>query len=371
MRFGPSLRRATRDEDGGEEDPGESFSQLNIGILPANLTGATRLKGGDAVPSCRATPPFFRILPAPRLKLSVFLVCMVIVLALVAFLLWTPDRDRASLEALYLQSPTDLVDVAGTRLDVRDSGPKDAPAVILLHGFGSSLHTWEDWAGPLSADHRVVRFDLPGSGLSSPDPTGDYTDARSIAVLIALMDQLGIAKASVVGNSIGGRIAWSFAAAHPERVDKLVLVSPDGFESPGFEYGRTPDVPSTVKLMRYVLPKPLVKMSLAPAYADPKVMTDALATRYYDLMRAPGVRDAMIARMQQSIRFDPVARLQTIRAPTLLLWGEEDKMIPFTNAADYLKAIPGAKLVPLPGVGHLPQEEAPQRSLEVVREFLR
>ena len=292
----------------------------------------------------------------------------------VAFLLWTPDRDRASLEALYLRSPADMVEVAGTRLDVRDSGPPPgtnaAPAVILLHGFGSSLHTWEAWSAGLEADHRVIRFDLPGSGLSPPDTTGDYTDDRSMAVLLALMDRLGVAKASIVGNSIGGRIAWTFAAAHPERVDKLVLVSPDGFASPGFEYGRVPDVPVMVKAMRWVLPKPLVRMSLAPAYADPKALTDDLATRYYDLMRAPGVRDAMIARMQQSIRFDPVPRLESIQAPTLLLWGEQDQMIPFTNAADYMKALPHATLAPLPGVGHLPQEEAPERSLEIVRRFL-
>lgn len=292
----------------------------------------------------------------------------------VAFLLWTPDRDRASLEALYLRSPADMVEVAGTRLDVRDSGPPPgtnaAPAVILLHGFGSSLHTWEAWSAGLEADHRVIRFDLPGSGLSPPDTTGDYTDDRSMAVLLALMDRLGVAKASIVGNSIGGRIAWTFAAAHPERVDKLVLVSPDGFASPGFEYGRVPDVPVMVKAMRWVLPKPLVRMSLAPAYADPKALTDDLATRYYDLMRAPGVRDAMIARMQQSVRFDPVPRLESIQAPTLLLWGEQDQMIPFTNAADYMKALPHATLAPLPGVGHLPQEEAPERSLEIVRRFL-
>jgi pimeloyl-ACP methyl ester carboxylesterase len=294
----------------------------------------------------------------------------VLLLVVVAFLLWTPDRDRASLEATYLRSPADMIEVAGTRLDVRDTGPRDAPAVILLHGFGSSLHTWEAWSAGLEADHRVIRFDLPGSGLSPPDTTGDYTDDRSMTVLLALMDRLGIAKASIVGNSIGGRIAWTFAAAHPDHVDKLVLVSPDGFASPGFEYGRVPDVPVTVEAMRWVLPKPLVKMSLAPAYADPKVLTDDLTTRYYDLMRAPGVREAMIARMRQSVRFDPVARLQTIQAPTLLLWGEEDRMIPFTNAADYLKAIPHATLAPLPGVGHLPQEEAPARSLEIVRKFL-
>ncbi len=300
---------------------------------------------------------------------------IVLILLVVAFLLWTPDRDRASLEALYLQSPADMIDVAvdgsTVRLDVRDSGPRDAPAVVLLHGFGSSLHTWETWAGPLSTDHRVIRFDLPGCGLSPPDPTGDYRDERSVALLIALMNQLGVRRATVVGNSIGGRIAWMFASEHPERIDRLVLISPDGFASPGFEYGRKPEVPMAAQAMRFVLPKPLVKMSLAPAYANPDTMTDALATRYYDLLRAPGVRAALIARMAQSTRTDPVPRLQRIEAPTLLLWGEEDKLIPFTNAADYVRALPNATLVPLPGVGHLPQEEAPERSLDALRAFLK
>ena len=118
--------------------------------------------------------------------------------ALTAAGLWTPDKDLASLEAKYLDAPGDRVDVAGVRLHVRDSGPKNAPAVILLHGFGASLHTWEPWAQGLAADHRVIRFDLPGSGLSAPDPTGDYTDERSLQLLLALMDTLGVARASVV-----------------------------------------------------------------------------------------------------------------------------------------------------------------------------
>ena len=216
----------------------------------------------------------------------------------------------------------------------------------------------------------MVRLDLPGSGLSDPDATGDYTDARSVDVLIALMDRLGIARATIVGNSMGGRIAWTFASSHPERVDRLVLISPDGFASPGFEYDKVPDVGLAAQAMRFVLPKLLVKQSLAPAYADPKALTDERLARYYELLRAPGARAAMIARMQQSVRTDPVARLAGIKAPTLLLWGEADHVIPFTNAADYLKAMPHATLAPLPNVGHLPQEEAPEASLAVVRRFL-
>jgi pimeloyl-ACP methyl ester carboxylesterase len=299
---------------------------------------------------------------------------MIILVAVLALWLWTPDKERAELERLYLASPADMVAVervAGLSLHVRDSGPKDAPAVILLHGFGASLHTWEAWAADLAQEHRVIRFDLPGSGLSPPDPSGDYSDARSRQLLLALMDQLGVARASLVGHSIGGRIAWSFAAEHPERVAKLVLVSPDGFASPGFTYGQAPEVPATFRLMRHALPKSLLRMSLEPAYADPTVLTDEVANRYHDLMRAPGGRDALIARMEQTVLADPVPTLQRIRAPTLLLWGEKDAMIPFANSADYLKAIAQATLVPLAGVGHLPQEEAAQRSLEAVLKFLR
>jgi pimeloyl-ACP methyl ester carboxylesterase len=295
---------------------------------------------------------------------------LVLVAMLTAGWLWTPDRNRALLEARYANAPTDFIEVAGLRLHVRDSGPKDAPVVILLHGFGASLHTWEVWAQALSADYRVIRYDLPGAGLTGADPTGDYSDTRGMQVLVALMDALGVQQASLIGHSMGGRMAWRFAAQYPARLDKLVLISPDGFASPGFEYGKKPDVPAMLKLMRYVLPKPILRMSLAPAYADPSVMTDDLLQRYYDMMLAPSVRAAMIARMEQSILQDPVPMLKQIQAPTLLVWGEKDAMIPVSNAADYVRALPKATLVTLPGVGHLPHEEAPAVSLQAVKDFL-
>ena len=302
--------------------------------------------------------------------LSIILIFLGVLLATALWWLWTPDKDRAALERQYLDAPTDLIDVAGTRLHVRDSGSKTAPAVIFLHGFGASLHTWEPWAELLQKDLRVIRIDLPGSGLSQPDPTGDYSDKRSLQILIALMDKLGLARASLVGHSIGGRIAWTFAGTYPARVDKLVLVSPDGFASPGFEYGKTPEVPLMVKLMSVTLPKPLLAMSLKPAYAKPETMTDALATRYHDMMLAPGSRDALLARMAQTVLVDPLPILQQITAPTLLVWGEQDGMIPFANSNDYLKAIAGSKRVSFKGVGHLPHEEAPEQSIGAVRDFL-
>ena len=302
--------------------------------------------------------------------IAVLLAALLAVLLLGAAWLYVPDKPRAALEARYAASPDDFRDVAGLRLHLRDTGPREAPAVILLHGFASSLHTWEDWARVLEADHRVIRLDLPGFGLTGPDPTGDYTDGRSAAVLLALMDTLGLRRASLVGSSMGGRIAWDFAARHPERVERLVLMAPDGFAGPGREYGATPKVPLLVRLLPYVLPEPLLRRSLAAAYADPAAMTEERLARYRDMLLAPGVRRAIVARTGQGALVDPVPLLRRITAPTLLVWGEKDAMIPVANAADYQRALPDSRLVVFPGLGHVPQEEAPALALEPVRAFL-
>lgn len=305
-------------------------------------------------------------------KLTYLLLAFAVALIAAGAWLYTPDKSRAALEAKYATAPSQFVEAAGVRLHVRDTGrkDKDAAAIILLHGFGMSLHTWDAWAKALEPDFRVVRLDLPGFGLTGIDPTGDYTDARMLTVIAALMDKLGIARASIAGNSMGGRFAWEFAAKYPARVDKLILISPDGFASFGLEYGKRASVPTMVKLMQYVLPKPMLKSSLAPAYADQSRLPDDVVTRYHDLMLVPGVRGAIIARMEQLVLEDPVPLLKSIKAPTLLVWGEKDAMIPLSNAIDYQKALPDSTLVTFPKLGHVPHEEDPVQSLAPVRAFL-
>ncbi len=284
--------------------------------------------------------------------------------------LYTPDKSRATLEALYAAAPSQFITVLGDRLHVRDTGPRDAPAVILLHGFGSSLHTWDDWASALETKFRVVRYDQPGFGLTGADPSGSYTDQRSMDVLAGLMDTLGIAKADIVGHSMGGRIAWRFAADYPDRVAKLVLIAPDGFASPGFEYGRAPDVPLMMRALPYVLPGFMLKSSLEAGYGDPSAMTNAIFTRYRDMMLAPGVRHAILDRMAQNALVEPTALLNRIKAPTLLMWGEKDGMVPIDNAADYQRVVTGAQLERFPGMGHLLMEEKPMQTVQSLMAFL-
>jgi pimeloyl-ACP methyl ester carboxylesterase len=303
-------------------------------------------------------------------SLSIGLPVMAVMLLAGLAWLWTPDINRATLERKYLKHAADMMEVGGTRLHVRDSGSKNAPAIIMIHGFGASLQTWDAMASALESTHRVIRFDLPGSGLSPPDPRGDYTDARSLALIVALQDKLGLRSSNLIGHSIGGRMAWTFAALHPKRVDKLVLIAPDGFASPGFKYGEAPKVPAVFKLMRFFLPKMLLRSSLEPAYANRAMVTDALITRYHDLALAPGARQALLTRMEQTVLVDPLPLLRRITAPTLLMWGERDAMIPIANAQDYLKAIPNVRLVSFASSGHLPQEEVPAEAADAVREFL-
>jgi pimeloyl-ACP methyl ester carboxylesterase len=290
---------------------------------------------------------------------------------LAALYLWTPDKSKAELEKTYGSPQTAYVSALGVQLHYQDTGPsKNAIPILFLHGFGASLQTWDNWAQALSEDYRVISVDLPGFGLTGEDPSGIYTDQRSVEVLEAFLKELNIPKVVLVGNSMGGKFAWQFTARYPNQVSKLVLISPDGYASPGIEYGKKTEVPAIADLYRYFFSKMFLVMNLKPAYADPNILNDALVNRYYDLMLAPGVRGAILGRMQQTVLQDPVPSLASIQVPTLLIWGEKDAFIPIRNSNDYLKVMPNAKRVSLPNIGHLPQEEQPSIGLQALKDFL-
>ena len=303
--------------------------------------------------------------------LKIIALAFISFILLAALYLWTPDKSKAELEKIYGSPKNAYVSALGVNLHYQDTGPsKNAIPILFLHGFGASLQTWDTWAQALSEDYRVVSVDLPGFGLTGEDPSGIYTDQRSVEVLEAFLKELNIPKVVLVGNSMGGKFAWQFAARYPNQVTKLVLISPDGYASPGIEYGKKIEVPAIADLYRYFFSRMFLVMNLKPAYANPNTLNDALVNRYYDLMLAPGVRGAILARMQQTVLQDPVPSLSSIQVPTLLIWGEKDAFIPISNSNDYLKVMPNAKRVSLPNIGHLPQEEQPSIGLRVLKEFL-
>jgi pimeloyl-ACP methyl ester carboxylesterase len=284
--------------------------------------------------------------------------------------LWAPDLELSELRTRYGVTSQDVVRVDGLDVHYKDTGPKDAPVVLLLHGFGSSLQTWDVWAAQLEKNYRVIRLDLPGFGLTGPSPLHDYSERGDLATLTHFVDQLGVASYSIIGHSMGGKMAWSLAAADAKRVNALVLIAPDGFPE-AKDIGTKPyAVPGIMGMMKFCLPKYLVRKSIEPAFFDPNALSDSLVDRYYDMLRAPGVRAAILERANQTTYTDPVPRLMKITAPTLLIWGEKDRMIPSSNAQSYAKVLPSSKTVLLPNLGHLVQEEQPELALTHVTDFL-
>lgn len=297
---------------------------------------------------------------------------LVLVVVLVgAFLIFrTPDTDPAAMRAKYGGPPSQFVAIGGgITVHLRDEGPRDAPAIILLHGSNADLHTWDAWTEALKGRYRVIRFDQVGHGLTGPDPRGDYSTANYVADIGEVADRLGVKTFVLGGNSMGGKHALAFAIAHPERLTGLVLV--DGSGGPmlkldqkardrnsgniGFRIARMPGVNL---LAEQITPRSLVARSLEQSVSVKSVVTPAVVDRYWELLRFPGNRRATLTRFSQPYDSLPEAAIAKVKVPTLILWGEEDRLIPVEAGRWLAKTLPDNRLVTFPKVGHLPHEEA-------------
>lgn len=281
-----------------------------------------------------------------------------------------PSAASAEATAAASRSPAAadrFVTVEGVRFRIREEGPRSAPPIILIHGFTFSLESWDGWAADLARDHRVIRYDLAGHGLSGPDPHGQYGTAERVRQLGRLMDRLGIARATIAGNSFGGLVAWNFAVAQPNRVDRLILVDSAAYSINGVTEKPVP-VPDMMR--GYLLdPKPAaVAFSAGAIFAHP----ERLSADRLTLMQAMIARNgpALVAHLEQFTLPDPRPALGRITVPTLVLWGRADKVIPVAQASELAAAIKGSKLIIYDDVGHAPQEEAAAASMADVRAFL-
>ncbi len=290
---------------------------------------------------------------------------------------WAPDVPVDQLKARWARPPSRFIEINGLQVHLRDEGPHDDPApIVLLHGTSASLHTWEGWAQGLRDKRRVIRFDLPGFGLTGPNKENDYSTASYVAFVRAVLDKLDVQQFVLAGNSLGGQIAWSAAAAMPDRVQRLILVDASGYpletlstppEVPlGFRLARTPGLRW---LMEHTLPRGIVETSVRNVYGDPSKVTPELVDLYYDITLRAGNRKALARRMDQGYSADTTL-LKDIKAPTLILWGGKDRLLPLELGQRFQRDIPGAKLVVLDDLGHVPQEEDPARTLAEVRRFL-
>lgn len=297
--------------------------------------------------------------------------------ALIALFAWgyAPDTDPAAMRAKYTNAASRFVEVEpGLKVHVRVEGNASAPTLLLLHGSNSSLQTWEPWVARLGKDYRIVSLDLTGHGLTGPHPKRDYRVQTTVGVVDAVMTKLGINRFALAGNSMGGWVSWNYALAHPDKLTALILVdaagAPDSEPTAipiGFRLARAPAVRPVLKIFT---PRSIIAKSLDQTMTVKAPLNEAAIDRYWELVRYPGNRQATGDRGDVKRMPATPEQMNRLTMPTLVMWGAEDKLIPVRAADWFAGAIPGAKKVVYPKVGHIPMEEVPDQSATDVRAFL-
>jgi pimeloyl-ACP methyl ester carboxylesterase len=302
--------------------------------------------------------------------LSVAVVLITVILILFGY----RDRSVEELKEKYAKPPSQFLTIDGMEVHFRDEGVQsDTLPIVLIHGTGSSLHTFDAWTGILKQKRRVIRMDIPAFGLTGPFPNRDYSIAHYVTFIDNFLNEIGAQKFILGGNSLGGQIAWNYTLKNRDKVEKLILIDAAGYPINSqsipiaFKLARTPILN---KVLTVITPRFMAKSSVENVYSDKALVTEELVDRYFELTLREGNRQALADRMTGMEDLSTVSEIKTITQPTLILWGEEDHLIPLTNAHLFHTNLPNDTLVVLKNSGHVPMEENPDKSLLSVLDFI-
>jgi len=263
------------------------------------------------------------------------------------------DRTAEEIESKYLLRSSSFITIDGAKIHFTDEG--NGPVIILLHANYANLIDWNPWIEELSASHRIIRFDIPGHGLSYSDPSGDYSMQRTLFLFKGLMNHLNIDSFSIAGASLGGTIGLHYASNCPNEVSKLILVSP-GALNPRIRGSDKPaHLPKIFNLLTQITPRIMVKGLLTGGFGDPSRISEELVTRWHELLLKEGQRDAQMARMKQYISGDIDKVIQSIESPVLIMWGKKNKVVSVDLAIemkDLLINSPSVKTIIYENAGH-------------------
>ena len=277
------------------------------------------------------------------------------------------------LKVEYANQYSKFIEIDGMQVHYRIEG--EGFPIVLIHGTASSLHTWNAWTKELKKTNTIVRMDLPAFGLTGPNKTADYSIKSYTTFLDQFLNEIAIDSFHLAGNSLGGNIAWNYAAEHPNKVDKLILIDASGLPTnkprPAvFKMAKTPVVSN---LFLYVTPKFFINRNMQEVYADDTKITDDLVSRYHKMALREGNRKAFIDRARMDFKLGSKAnidKLKSIQNSTLLIWGAQDNWIPLDNGKRMDSVMHNSKLVVLENSGHVPMEENPEESLAIFKQFM-
>jgi pimeloyl-ACP methyl ester carboxylesterase len=244
----------------------------------------------------------------------------------------------------------------------------------LVHGTGAVLFTWNGWVDSLSKKYKVITMDIPAFGLTGPTADENYSMESYVKFIDDFTKAIGIDTTFVLGgNSLGGAIAWEYAVAHPEKVSKLLLVSPAGspvqvYNLSRFSVFRLARIPVLSGLLTGTDTKIIVKNTLKDVYYNDDLISDETIQMYYDVSMREGNRAAFVKRIE-AIEKDPQLDPSKVLIPTLIQWGENDEVLPIEQMKGF-RTMPNAKFIVYPKVGHSAQEEIPAQSVTDAMRFL-
>lgn len=250
----------------------------------------------------------------------------------------------------------------------------EGPAVLLLHGLGGSAYDWRLVYDDLAAaGFRAIAWEMLGAGYSDRPADADYRIPSQAARAARFLETLGIAKAHVVGNSYGGALGLRLAAAHGALVDRLVLLDPASMPQ---------ELPQHVKLLRTrgvtvamsVSPRKWqIRRTLREVFADASKIREEDVEEYAHEAGLPGMAQSLVQiarQLEPEMAGRYAATYKRIQAPTIILWGEQDRVTPIRCGHQLRELIPGAVLRTLPMCGHCPHMEYPGATLVAILEFL-
>ena len=313
-------------------------------------------------------------------RVALILLLLLACCLLVGVLLGPLVRVPETVPVEQLADPDSLfVDVDGLSVHYKVVGQGE-PTVVLLHGFAASVFSWRKVMDPLGETGTVIAFDRPAFGLTErpmPDEWEDespYSPEAQTVLTVALMDELGVEKAVLVGHSAGGTTALLTALRYPERVEALVLE-----DAAVYDYTATPEWMGPLlrtSCLRRIGPLLVRSITLwgeviiREAWSDPDKITVELISDYKKPLQAENwdraLWELVLARHSLSLE----DRLDEVSVPVLVITGESDRIVPARNSERLAAELPGAELVVIPHCGHVPHEECPASFLEAVTGFL-
>jgi len=308
-----------------------------------------------------------------RWHLAVWLLAATAALAGAATWAYTPSLPAEVLISRYTNEASRFIDIDGAHVHIRDQGNPWGLPIVLIHGASGSLHVWEGWTGALGDKVRLISVDLPGHGLTGAWPRNEYTVEAYDDFIDALIRTLNLDRFVLVGHSLGGGVAWHFAATHPGRVSQLILIDSAGYPPGGSDIRwptRLARLPLIGDVGIYFKPEPWVRRTLLEEFADPSMVTNQRVKRTAELQRFPGNQEATLERARTQALLDPTL-VKRVNVRTLILWGRKDRWVPIADAMRFKRDIKGSRLEIFDCLGHDPMEEDPKASAAVVADFLR